>query len=389
LLREINDRRAMDFLFQHGSMTRAELVAATGLSKPTASQVLSRLEATGLVAQIGTTSSGRGPNAQVYAVDPTAGFVIALDVTPAEVEVTVADITGASLATTSAPVDMRTSPDPVAAVAKAVRQATRRAGIVVGDAQRIVVGSPGVHHAETDRVEHAEHMAAWSRPGMVGSLQRRFGVPVFAENDVNLAAVAERSHGAAAATSSFALLWVGTGLGLAIDVGGTLHRGYTGGAGEVGYMPVPGFGDPEPGESAASFQSLVRDEAVVALARKHGIRCTSAVEALTKAYGAGERGELLLDELADRLATGTAMIVSVLDPEMVVLAGPTSMAGGAQLRDRVEERLRVLTPLHPRLAVSEIKDNPVLAGALEVGLTAARQELLTSAISARPFARSS
>lgn len=379
LLREINDRAALDLLLMHGSMTRAQLVAATGLSKPTASQLLERLQTAGLVAPRGTVSGGRGPSAQAYGIDGMAGFVVGVDVAPHHVVATVADIAGTQLATVSATEDMRRSPDPAAAVARTVRRAVRKAGRELADVGEVVVASPGVHDAVADRIKHAEHMAAWARPGVGSELSTAMGLTVRFENDVNVVAVAERAEGAATAVTSFAVLWVGTGLGLAIDLGGALHRGFTGGAGEVGYMPLPGFTEPRPGRPAPNFQALVRERAVLELARQHGIRAGTATAALDRALVDRDRGASFLGELAERLATGTAMVVSVLDPEMVVLAGPIAQHGGEPLRHLVERRLTALTPLRPQIALGAVDGNPVLAGALRVGLAELRDQLFTSA----------
>lgn len=379
LLRELNDRAALDLLLTHGSMTRAQLVAATGLSKPTASQLLERLQAAGLVTRTGTVSGGRGPSAQSYGLDGAAGFVVGVDVTPDRVVAAVSDIAGSALASASAAADMRRAPDPASAVSQVVRRAVRKAGRRIGDAGEVVVASPGVHDALGDRIKHAEHMPAWARVGVASAVSAALGTQVRYENDVNVVAVAERAQGAARDVTSFAVLWVGTGLGLAIDLGGALHRGFTGGAGEVGYMPLPGFAEPRPGRPAANFQALVREPAVVELARHHGIRARDAATALARARADSSRGQPVLVELADRLATGAAMIVSVLDPEMVVLAGPISQHGGEPLRALVERRLTVLTPLRPRIALSAVVGNPVIAGALHVALTELREEMFTSA----------
>jgi hypothetical protein len=72
------------------------------------------------------------------------------------------------------------------------------------------------------------------------------------------------------------------------------------------------------------------------------------------------------------------MIVSVLDPELIVLSGDTAEAGGEALRSRIEQRLRRLTPLRPRLALTGVHDDPVLAGALELGLRTVRDQVFTT-----------
>src|SRR5262245_59316856 len=94
LLRAINDRAALELLLEHGQLSRPQLGALIGLSKPTASQLLARLEAAGLVVQTGLHEGNRGPGAQLYALNPRAAYVAGMDVTPLRMDVAVADITG-------------------------------------------------------------------------------------------------------------------------------------------------------------------------------------------------------------------------------------------------------------------------------------------------------
>ncbi|HYU84127.1 MAG TPA: helix-turn-helix domain-containing protein, partial [Kribbellaceae bacterium] len=75
LLRELNDRAALDLLISSGPLTRAQIGACTGLSKVTASQLLTRLEDRGLVAVVGEQPSGRGPSAALYGVVPSSAYV--------------------------------------------------------------------------------------------------------------------------------------------------------------------------------------------------------------------------------------------------------------------------------------------------------------------------
>jgi predicted NBD/HSP70 family sugar kinase len=379
LLREINDRTALELLLHHGAMTRGQLVERTGLSKPTASQLLARLEALGLVTVTGTAAGARGPSAQVYAIEATAGYAMGVDVSPGSARAGVADLSGQVQGLADGTVDARRSSDPVAEVATVVRAAARAAKVPLRRVAHLVVASPGVHDDARDVLRHAEHMPAWARPGLRAALEAELRVPVQLENDVNVVAVAERVRGAAVGTDSFALLWVAGGLGLAIDLGGRVHRGATGGAGEVGYMPLPGFAAERSGGRPVNFQSLVSEQAVQTLARRHGIRARTAAASVRRAAAdVAHGGGPFLDELAERLATGIAIVVAVIDPQMVVLAGDTAVAGGEELRLRIERRLRHLTPLRPRLALTAITGTPVLAGALEVGLAATRADLFTT-----------
>ena len=112
LLRELNDRAALELLLAGGPMTRAQVGERTGLSKVTASQLLSRLEDRGLVATVGEQAGGRGPNAALYAVVPSSAYVAGLHVEHDEVSAGVADITGEVV--TQVSVDPNGAANPVA-----------------------------------------------------------------------------------------------------------------------------------------------------------------------------------------------------------------------------------------------------------------------------------
>jgi predicted NBD/HSP70 family sugar kinase len=199
---------------------------------------------------------------------------------------------------------------------------------------------------------------------------------------VNLAAVAEHRVGAATDRDDFVLLWVGRGIGVAIVLGGRLYRGASGGAGEVGYLPVPGAPLPSArrgrGPLRGGLQSLVGAEAVRALARDHGFRRRSAEDAIRAASESGERGQPLLDEFAARLAVGVAAVCAVLDPGLVVITGDVVRAAGDSLAPRIAEQVAAMSPLHPDVRPSGIEGNAVLRGALLTAVAAAREQLFDS-----------
>ncbi|MDQ1644513.1 MAG: hypothetical protein QOJ50_697 [Cryptosporangiaceae bacterium] len=366
LLRAINDRTALGLLLEQGPLSRVQLGVLTGLSKPTASQLLGRLEEAGLVVQAGTSAGGRGPNAVLYAVNPSAAHVASMDVVPGRIAVAVADITAQVIAE----LEYRTGADtdPLPDVTAALAEATAQAGLAVSDLAALVIGLPGSYDQNTDTLRHPDdELTAWARPGLLGRIRAALGISVEAENDVNLAGIAERHRGGLGNPSSFALLWVADGIGLAIDLGGSLHRGATGGAGEIGYMPIPGRGATVHGEPVRDFQDLAGGDAVLELAASHGIDASTAAEAVER--GTGE----FLDALAARLATGLAPIAAVLDPELVVLTGSTCRAGGDALAARVQRHLWQVLPLRPAVTATRVDGNPVLLGALDRALETARE----------------
>ena len=250
-------------------------------------------------------------------------------------------------------------------------------GSTRADCDRVVIGVPGALDPVTRWLRYADHLAGWHSPALLDDLHAALGVPFAVENDVNLVAVAEQRAGAAAGCDDFVLLWADRGIGAAIVLGGRLHRGATGGAGEVGHLPLPGARPPYAADPAGTggFQELAGGEAVLELARRHGLPATTPQEAVAAAVAGGAAGAALLDELAGRLATGIAALTAVLDPQRVVLSGGVAAAGGEPLRSRIEERLHRLAVPQPALLLGALTADPVLLGGIERALSAARDRI--------------
>ncbi|CAL9595950.1 ROK family transcriptional regulator [Streptomyces collinus] len=386
VLRAMNDRAALDLLLEHGPLSRTRIGKLTGLSKPTASQLLSRLEAAGLVLATGTTEGRPGPSAQLYEVNPAAGHAAGLDVTPQRILAAVADITGRTVGRFELPTPGRRTGTPVVQqVTDALDGAVKAAGLARDDVHRLVIGTPGAFDPTTGRLRYASHLPGWHSPTLLEELAAALPMPFEYENDVNLVALAEQRLGAARGHADFVLLWNQEGLGAALVLGGRLHRGWTGGAGEVGFLPVPGTPLVRQVTKANSggYQELAGSQAVPRLARELGIEdvpqgpyAEAAAELVARAAQAGDDAHRhLLQTYATRLATGLASLVSVLDPELVVLSGASLTSGGEPLRALVQTELEELAASRPRLVVGDVREHPVLRGALESALATTRDEV--------------
>ncbi|GAB3983491.1 ROK family transcriptional regulator [Actinoallomurus acanthiterrae] len=384
LLRELNDRSALDLLVSSGPLTRAQIGQHTGLSKVTASQLLSRLEERGLVAVVGEQAGGRGPNAALYAVVPSSAYVAGLEVGPNRVTAGVADITGELAAEVT--VDPNGADDPVSVIHDVVVKACRSARIPLAKLHALVLGTPGVIDPRTGDVQFIYDLPHW-HAGILQALRRDLRLEVTIENDVNLAALAERADGAAQDVDDFALLWATRGIGLAVMLGGRLHRGVSGGAGEIGYLPVPGMPLPDEDTESLTWEmpalggglgALAGADAIRELADRHGFAAPTATECVRTAAGAGEDGDPFMRELATRLAYGVASVTIVLDPELVVIAGDIGRAGGERLAGLIEEAVGRICPTRPRVALTRVEGNPVLRGAILAALDRAREDVFSA-----------
>lgn len=348
--RAINDRLALGLLQESGPLTATQLKALTGLSRPSVADLVDRLTEAGLVEVVGESGEQRrGPNAKLYGIVARRAHLAALDVRTDSVTAVVTDLLGRELARAALPVGA-----PGDAVEALLRTA-RAAG--AGELHTVVVGAPGLVAPATGELRDTTGLPAWHRD-LVTALQRSLPAVVVVENETNLAALAEQRLGVARDLDSFVLLWLGAGVGAGVVLDGWLRRGASGGAGEIGFLPVPGTGGlPSATDCDGGFHALVGRQAVTALAAEHGFR--GPVEEAV----AGAAGEPFLDVLAERLALGAAAAAALLDPGCVVLAGELGRAGGPDLAARVAARLAKLTPVPTQVRATSLGDPAVLAGA--------------------------
>ncbi|MFK4594568.1 ROK family transcriptional regulator [Streptomyces pristinaespiralis] len=377
--RAINDRLALELLQQQGPLTAGQLKTETGLSRPTVADLVERLQASGLIRVVGESGADRrGPNARLYGIVADRAQLAALDVRTDSVAVVVSDLLGTPLAEASVPIGGDTGTGPaVERAATLVERTARDAGAAA--LHSVCVGAPGLIDPATGELRDTTGLPGWHRT-LVTALQERLPARVIVENETNLAALAEQRLGAAHDRDSFAFLWLGHGVGAGIFLDGRLRRGASGGAGEIGFLPVPGTSKvPSAVDCDGGFHSLAGSAAICALAERHGIAGAAraqeppAAAVVRAAVAAGHAG--FLDALAHRLALGAAAVVSVLDPGCVVLGGEVGHAGGTALASRVEARVAELSPLRTEIRAGGLGGAAVLSGALLTAREAAQGEL--------------
>jgi predicted NBD/HSP70 family sugar kinase len=373
-LRERNERTALSLLFAHGVLTRNRIGELSGLSKPTASQIVARLEGAGLIEVVGEVSGGRGPNALSYGVRADRVLGVAIDINETVIRSTVVDATGTEYPVVETVIANGDNGHSAASdVQDAITAASASAGTNSTAVRVVAIGVQGSIDPRTDKLSFIDTLPGWPRQGIRTHLETLLGLDVHIDNDANLAAIAERSEGAGAGTGSFALLWLGPGLGLAVDLAGAVHRGAAGGAGEIGYLPVPWDAvdiDPQ----AHDLQQLIGGPAAVAIARRHGVTGDTDGEVIAALSNHPAR-EAVFTEVARRIALGVVPVLAILDPELIVLGGPVGTSGGDLLAELVRSEIERTTLWHPRATQSLVPEYPVLRGAREVLVHQVRQHL--------------
>jgi predicted NBD/HSP70 family sugar kinase len=377
LLRAMNEESVLYALRRSGPLVRADLTRWCGLSKPTVGLTLANLERAGLVRAAGHHRGDRGPSATLYEANPGAGCVLALDVGREYLRGALCDLGGGVLARG----DRRAhSAGGHARTAQAIDLASAMAGaagVPLAAVTQAVVGSPGIYDPGKDAVILARGLPGWGYAGVGAQLRAALGARTVLENDINLAALAERDIGHGRVVATFAFVSVGTGIGMGLVVGGRLHKGAHGAAGEIAFLPlstdVPvDVSDARrrgPLEAAASAAGVVR------AARQAGLTGRLSARSVFEAAVSGDAGAAgAVNRAATLVAQAIAAVVLVADPGLVVLGGGIGSAPG--FADRVAERLRTLVPVAPEVRVSAMGAEATVTGGLRLGIDLAWKALL-------------
>jgi predicted NBD/HSP70 family sugar kinase len=368
LIRTMNEQLLLEHIRNAGELSRADLARISGLAKNTVSLALANLERAGLVRAAGTRTGVPGPAALLYEVHPEAGFVLGLDVGRQYLRGAISDLAGTVRVRSSVRTRASSGHGRVAELVRLAENLCAEAGVTAEDITQTVLGSPGVYDPRRDAITLAGALPGWDKPQVLGALREAFGASLMIENDVDAAALAERAYGHGRDVDNFAFVSIGTGIGMGLVLGGRLHRGAHGAAGEIGYLPL-GSGEDRYARDArrrGSLEAAASAAGIVRAARGTGMRgAVSARRVFAAADRGDERAARVVADEALLVAKAICAVVTVVDPELIVLGGGVGRAAG--LFHLVEREVRQLAPILPELRVSALGADAVVDGCLSAG----------------------
>jgi predicted NBD/HSP70 family sugar kinase len=380
LIRAMNEQLLLGHIRVSGPCSRADLARISGLSKPTVSLALANVERAGLVRIAGQRTGVPGRTAQLYEVRPEAGFVLGLDIGLKYLRGAVADLAGEVRTRDSRKVVATSVRGRLAELVELADDLCARAGTSRQAVTQTVIGTPGVYDPQRNAIALTGGLAGWDRPAALAGLREAFGSSVALENDVDAAALAEQTHGYGRDRESFAFVHIGTGIGMGLVLGGRLHRGVHGVAGEIAFMPLS---EGESGEARrrGPLEAAAAASGVVRAARKAGMRGPVSARSVFAAAARGdERAVAVVAEEARLVASAICCVITVVDPGLIVLGGGIGQAPG--FAAAVTTALSAITPVQPEVKVSALGTDVVVDGCLAEGASLAWNQLTSAPRSA-------
>ncbi|WP_028651064.1 ROK family transcriptional regulator [Nocardioides halotolerans] len=373
-LRAANQRTVLGLLAGEGPMSRADLVRASGLSRTTVSSLVADLIRTGQVTETDDRArphkggSGRPP-VQVRLSAP-AGGVVGVDVGHGHVRVAVADRLGTVVAEDHALVDVDAHGTEVLDRAAAMVRALAAQSGLGSELQAVGMCVPAPLDRRSSRIRTGI-MPGWQGLLPADELERRLGVPVHADNDANLGALAELHHGIARGRHDVVYLKVASGVGAGIVLGGRLHRGASGIAGELGHVQVGEDGPVCRCGNRGCVETMVSASRLLELLRP-AYGEPLAIDQVLSLDAEGDAGvRRVLSDAGRTVGRAVADLANSLNPELVVVGGTLgrsrSLVEG--LRASIDRYAQPDTAAALEVVAGELGDRSEVVGAVALAIS--------------------
>jgi len=330
VLRERNRVRIVDALRRQGTASRSELARLTGLSRTTVGSVVGDLQARGLVVEHadGERQPGRGRPPLYLSLDRSAGVAVGIDFDHDRVRVALSDLSSNVIAEDCAEIDVdHAAGEAIDAAAQIV--ASLQASALVDD-ELIVgagVGLPGPIDRRTGTVGSAVILPGWEGINASEALSRRLGLRVEVDNDANLGALAEASFGAGRGLADIVYVRLGSGVGAGVVVGGRLHHGASGLAGEIGHVQVRADGEVCRCGNRGCLETIASEGPIRALlgpARGHDVTRRELLDLVAS----GDLGAVrVVNDAGLAIGRVLADLCNALNPGAIVVGGELGEAG--------------------------------------------------------------
>jgi predicted NBD/HSP70 family sugar kinase len=328
-LREANRARIVSAVQQRGSLTQIELAGVTGLSPATISNIVKELTTAGVLHTAQSTRNGR--RALQVTLARNLGLVAGIEFGMRSLNVALADASMRILAEQRMPL----APDHRAdaglqRVAMLVREMMEAVDADPSELLAVGVGVPAPVDIRTGQVVTVGMMRGWDGVHVDELLGAELGVPVTADNDATLAAIAEARFGAGAGHDSVAYVRVSHGVGGGLVLGGRAVHGRSGVAGEIGHVSVDEHGPVCRCGNRGCLEMLVGATSLLSMLPPEAGHLTLA-DLVARALDGDAGSRRVVFDAGRHLGVALANLCNLVDPDVVVIGGKLAEAGDVLL----------------------------------------------------------
>ncbi|MFV2063310.1 MAG: ROK family protein [Chloroflexota bacterium] len=343
--KQINRKLVLN-LIKAGPTSRAEIATGSGLSAATVSNLTVELLDEGLIHETGVVETSRGRPPVLLRLNSKARYVVGVKVMPNALVAVVTDLdanvvgqrTLAGWGSAAATNDSlhATSAAVVERLAQLVEEVIEEAGIERSDLLGVGVGLAGIIDGVAGICRYSPFFG-WRDVDLVSPLEAQLGLDVRLANDVDSLTIAEQWFGHGQAYEHFVVVTVGRGIGAGFVLNGRFYGGHEGGVGELAHVTLVPDGPTCACGKRGCLETLASDVALIAAAQAAiadgqatdlaGVDRITIGALVAAAESGDEVARGLLADSGRWLGVGMAMLVNLLNPQLIILAGEGVEAG--------------------------------------------------------------
>lgn len=384
-LRARNRGLLLAALQARGPLIQAELARVTGLSAATVSNLVRELGADGVVETNATVSGGR--RARAVRLRPGAGIAVGIDFGRRHVRVALADLSQTMRGEEEVAIAARLPAEEEIEVAKQLFDTlVKRAGAGLAELVGVTVGVPAPIDARSGEVGSGSILPEWVGINPAVVVGAALGVPVVVDNDANLGALGELTWGAAQGHDDVVYLKIASGIGAGIVIGGEVHHGHIGTAGEIGHLTMDENGKVCRCGNRGCLETMASAPVVLdLLAGSHGEDLTIA-DAVRLAASGDAASTRVIGDVGRHVGIAVANLCNLLNPSIVVVGGSIAAAGSVLLDPMREAMRRYTIPSvgsSTQLVAGSLGRRAEALGGVALALRAPQRHGLDSVLSSR------
>jgi len=380
-LRERNRERVIGVLRTRGRTSQADIARATGLSRTTVSSLVAELKDSSLVFEVDVKEPhlrGGRPGVQLVLQD-SSSTVLGIDFGHSHVLVAVADLAHNVLAERRCELDVdHNAEESLDSAARMAAEVLDEARVQPNNVIGVGIGIPGPVDRARGTVGSATILPGWLGLRIAAEMEKRLGFPVEIENDANLGALAELTWGSGRDCMNFAYIKAATGVGAGLVVDGSLLRGATGTAGEIGHTTLDEGGLLCYCGNRGCLETVASGPAILRLVSGDDGESLTLAGVLELAAQGDLRCRRAISDAGREIGVAVAGLCNLINPERIVVGGLLSRAGDLLLQPIRESIVRYTV-----LAAAECVDvvpatfveRAELLGALALTIRRAKNQL--------------
>lgn len=350
LIKQMNKSTILSIIIKEGGISRAQLAKRTEISKSTVSFIVDELLKENLISETGegisTKKGGRKPIELEF--NATAGYIVGLNIGIKTSFCILSDLLGEVVQEKEFETFSNKEGDALANIIQRVHSLIENSGKkdkIIG----MGIGIPGIADIENGVVLFAPKLN-WINYNIQKRFEEEFEMNVFIDNDVNMAVLGEKWKGSGNNYNDFVFVSISAGIGGGIVINNKIHRGSSYTAGEIGYMVLSKDAFKH---GKYTFDQFGYFESVASSTAVEEITHLSCEEAFEKAMQGDVVCLQVMDEMIDYLSLGMANIISILNPEALIIGGDISIAKEWTV-NQIKEKVHLLTPVKCAMNLSDL-----------------------------------